>query len=203
MWTQVIHITKKQQKHAQTFVYLLYSMYTNPDRDMQTHTNRQADTHTHTHSHTHAHAHLSLQFPYPAEYDDWLLEWPPGRGQGLVLWLPPLPLLSFFLPQNESKRLVTLLWVCEGNELHLVTDWTGHLKPGLLAVKGPVIVGPISGRGVKGWPLFWKLKGRPDGNMSASVLSISSQDAYQASISTAGEKGQTVAVNPYSAAGKL
>ncbi len=61
----------------------------------------------------------------------------------------------------------------------------------------------ISGRGVKGWLLFRKLKGRPDGNMSALVLSISFQDAYQVSISIVKEKGQTVAVNPYSAAGML
>lgn len=101
------------------------------------------------------------------------------------------------------KRLVTLLWVCEGNELHLVTDWTGHLKPGLLALKGPAITELISERGVKGWLLFWKLKGRPDGNMSALLLSISLQGAYQVSISRAREKGQTVAVNPYSATGKL
>lgn len=146
---------------------------------------------------------LICPIPYPTEYDDWLLEWPPGRGQGLVLWLPPLPLLSFFLPQNESKRLVTLLWVCKGNELHLVTDWTGHLKPGLLALKGPAIAELIRERGVKGWLLFWKLKGRPDGNMSASVLSISLRGAYQVSISRAKKKGQTVAVNPYSATGKL
>ena len=152
--------------------------------------------HLWAHTHWHTQRHLSLQFPYPAEYDDWLLEWPPGRGQGLVLWLPPLPLLSFFLPQNESKRLVTLLWVCEGNELHLVTDWTGHLEPGLLALKGPAIPALISRRGVKGWLLFWKLKGRPDGNMSELVLSISSQDAYQVSISAAREKGQKVRIHP-------
>lgn len=102
--------------------------------------------------------HLSLQFPYQAEYDDWLLEWPPGRGQGLILLLPPLPLLSFYLQQNESKRLVTLLWVCEGNELHLVTDWTGHLKPGLPALKGSAIAKLISRGSVKGCLLFRKLK---------------------------------------------
>lgn len=39
--------------------------------------------------------------------------------------------------------------------------------------------------------------------MSALVLSISSQDAYQLSISAATETGQTVAVTPYSEAGKL
>lgn len=178
-----------EQTQTNTQRNMLYSMYVYLYKCAQTH----ADTCTH----------LSLQFPYPAEYDDWLLEWPPGRGQGLVLWLPPLPLLSFFLPQNESKRLVTLLWVCEGNELHLVTDWTGHLKPGLLALKGPAIAELISERGVKQWLLFRKLKGRPDGNMSALVLSISLQGAYQVSISGARERGQTVAVNPYSATGKL
>lgn len=74
--------------------------------------------HTHTHlqnflfilfnfiigrrTHTHTHTHLSLQFPYPAEYDDGLLEWPPGRGRGLVLWHPhPLLPLFFYFPPTE------------------------------------------------------------------------------------------------------
>lgn len=138
---------------------------------------------------------LSLPFSYPAEYDDWLLEWPPGKGQGFALGLL-LCFFSLFLPQNKSKRLTTLLWLCEGNELHLVTDRTGHLKPDLLTLKGPAILELISTMGVKGVAFILKIKDRPDGNMSAPVLSILLQAAYQSSISAAGEKGQIVRVGP-------
>lgn len=62
-------------------------------------------------------------------------------------------------------------------------------------------------RECEGVPFIQKIKkkkGRPDGNMSALVLRISLQDLYRVNISAARKKrGEMVAVNPYSAGGKL